>query len=70
ISIEPTFVEGSFTPPTLTDFKNSIGEASSQINRTLGKRKAIPPKPEVWSHFTKSITSDGVGKAKCNYYEK
>ncbi|MBA0552208.1 hypothetical protein Golob_023040 [Gossypium lobatum] len=39
MSIEPTSIEGSVTPPTSIDFKNSGVEASSQTKRTAGKRK-------------------------------
>ncbi|MBA0833793.1 hypothetical protein Goarm_006215, partial [Gossypium armourianum] len=51
---------GSVTPPTLTDSGNSVGEPSSQTKGTTGKRKAIPPRSEVWSHFTKIINSEGA----------
>ncbi|MFQ6647436.1 hypothetical protein Gotur_021617 [Gossypium turneri] len=40
---EPASIEGSVTPPTLTDSRNSVGEPSSQTKGTTGKRKAIPP---------------------------
>ncbi|KAK5836342.1 hypothetical protein PVK06_012126 [Gossypium arboreum] len=65
MSIEPTFVEGSVPPPTSTDFGKSLGEASSQTKRTTGKRKVIPQRLEVWSHFTKIINNDCASKAKC-----
>ncbi|MBA0693059.1 hypothetical protein Goari_010568, partial [Gossypium aridum] len=42
MSIEPTSVEGTVTPPTLIDFGNSVGEASSQTKGTTRKRKVIP----------------------------
>ncbi|MFQ6647437.1 hypothetical protein Gotur_021617 [Gossypium turneri] len=64
---EPASIEGSVTPPTLTDSRNSVGEPSSQTKGTTGKRKAIPPRSEVWSHFTKIINSEGASMSKCNY---
>ncbi|KAH1082658.1 hypothetical protein J1N35_022419 [Gossypium stocksii] len=40
MSTEPTSIEGSVTPPTSIDSKNSGVRASSQTNGTTGKRKA------------------------------
>ncbi|MBA0665947.1 hypothetical protein Goklo_002411, partial [Gossypium klotzschianum] len=68
--IKPTSIEDSVTPPTSTDSGNSIGEASSQTKETVGKRKVIFQRVEVWSHFTKIINSKGASKTKCNYCEK
>ncbi|MBA0664122.1 hypothetical protein Goklo_004171 [Gossypium klotzschianum] len=47
MSTGPTSIEGNVTPPTSIDSGNSIGEASSQTNRTIGKRKATPQRSEV-----------------------
>ncbi|XP_052482956.1 putative AC transposase [Gossypium raimondii] len=69
MSIEPTSIEGSVTPPTLIDSENSGVGASSQTKGTTGKRKATQ-RSEVWSHFTKIINSEGASKAKCNYCQK
>ncbi|PPD84255.1 hypothetical protein GOBAR_DD18805 [Gossypium barbadense] len=44
MSTEPASIEGSVTPPTFTDFENSVGETSIQTKGTTGKRKAIPPR--------------------------
>ncbi|MBA0814339.1 hypothetical protein Gohar_020175, partial [Gossypium harknessii] len=62
--IKPTSIEDSVTPPTSTDSGNLICEASSQTKETVGKRKVIPQRVEVWSHFTKIINSEGASKAK------
>nr|KJB36104.1 hypothetical protein B456_006G141300 [Gossypium raimondii] len=64
MSTEPTSIEGSVTPPTLIDSKNSRVGASSQTKETTGKRKVTPQRSEVWSHFTKIINSEGASKAK------
>ncbi|MBA0846198.1 hypothetical protein Goarm_023285, partial [Gossypium armourianum] len=64
IFTEPTSVEGSVTPHTSIDSRKSIGEASSQTKGTVGKRQAIPPRSEVWSHFTMIINSEGASKTK------
>ncbi|MFQ6652718.1 hypothetical protein Gotur_024448, partial [Gossypium turneri] len=42
MSTEPTSIEGSVTPPTSIDSKNSGVGASSQTMGTAGKRKATP----------------------------
>nr|KJB76715.1 hypothetical protein B456_012G102500 [Gossypium raimondii] len=57
MSTEPTSIEGSVTPPTSIDSKNSGVGASIQTKGTTGKRKAPPQ-------------SEGASKAKCNYCEK
>ncbi|KAK8675828.1 hypothetical protein V6N13_033891 [Hibiscus sabdariffa] len=66
-------LEGSFSPP-LTDSQNSTAAgASSQVNKSKGtsvKRKAMAPRSEVWSHFTKFVTSKGESKGRCNYCDK
>ncbi|KAK8594117.1 hypothetical protein V6N13_125927 [Hibiscus sabdariffa] len=66
-------LEGSFSPP-LTDSQNSTAVgASSQVNKSKGtsvKRKAMAPRSEVWSHFTKFVTSKGESKGRCNYCDK
>ncbi|MFQ6654152.1 hypothetical protein Gotur_025239, partial [Gossypium turneri] len=59
ISTKPTYIEGSIIPPTSIDSENSVGEASSQTNGTIGKRKTTLQRLEVWSHFTKIINSEG-----------
>ncbi|KAK8641910.1 hypothetical protein V6N13_011278 [Hibiscus sabdariffa] len=54
-------VEGSVSP-SLTDSGNSnAAGASSQSNttRVAAKRKTITPRSEVWSHFTKFVSSEG-----------
>ncbi|KAK5812898.1 hypothetical protein PVK06_028342 [Gossypium arboreum] len=40
MSTEPTSIEGSVAPPTSIDSENSRVGASSQIKRTIGRRKA------------------------------
>ncbi|KAH1120986.1 hypothetical protein J1N35_004146 [Gossypium stocksii] len=70
MSIEPTSIEGSVTPPTSIDSENLGVGASSQVEGTTGKRKAASQRSQVWSHFTKFINSDGASKAKCNYCQK
>ncbi|KAE8714815.1 hypothetical protein F3Y22_tig00110187pilonHSYRG00079 [Hibiscus syriacus] len=55
--------KGSVSPP-LSNSTNSTTEASSQINNTRGtasKRKAIPLRSEVWTHFTKFLNSEDWG---------
>ncbi|MBA0644244.1 hypothetical protein Goklo_028428, partial [Gossypium klotzschianum] len=42
MSIEPTSIEGSVTPPTSIDSENLGVGASSQTNETTEKRKATP----------------------------
>ncbi|MFQ6647617.1 hypothetical protein Gotur_021544, partial [Gossypium turneri] len=59
MSIEPTSIEGSVTPPTSIDSENSGVGASSQTKGITGKRKATQ-RSEVWSHFTKIINSEGA----------
>ncbi|MBA0849100.1 hypothetical protein Goshw_011355 [Gossypium schwendimanii] len=70
MSTEPTSIEGSVTPPTSIDSGNSVGEASSQTNGTIGKIKVIPQRSEGWSYLTKFMNSKGASNAKCNYCEK
>ncbi|MFQ6661425.1 hypothetical protein Gotur_029600, partial [Gossypium turneri] len=60
MSTEPTYIEGSVTPPTSIDFENSGVRASSQTKGTTGKRKVTPQRSEVWSYFTKIINSEGA----------
>ncbi|KAL4362779.1 hypothetical protein GQ457_04G027140 [Hibiscus cannabinus] len=65
-------VEGSVSP-SLTDSGNSnAAGASSQSNttRVAAKRKTITPRSEVWSHFTKFVSSEGQSKGKCNYCDR
>ncbi|KAG8491002.1 hypothetical protein CXB51_014142 [Gossypium anomalum] len=57
MSTEPTFIEGSVTPPTSIDSENLGVGASSQANVTTGKRKATPQ-----SHKGESI---GMVIEKC-----
>ncbi|PPD95884.1 hypothetical protein GOBAR_DD07094 [Gossypium barbadense] len=64
MSTEPTSIEGSVTPPTSIDSKNSGVGALIQTKGTTGKRKATPQRPEVWSHFTKIINSEGARSLK------
>ncbi|KAH1047513.1 hypothetical protein J1N35_038297 [Gossypium stocksii] len=70
MSTKPTSIKGNVILPTSIDSGNSVGEASNQTNGTIGKRKAIPQRSKVWSHFTKIINIDGASNAKCNYCEK
>ncbi|MFQ6649987.1 hypothetical protein Gotur_023166 [Gossypium turneri] len=70
MSTEPTSIEGSVTPPTSIDSKNSGVGASSQTKGTTRKRKVAPQRSEVWSHFTKIINSEGASKVKCNYCQR
>ncbi|KAK5839265.1 hypothetical protein PVK06_008041 [Gossypium arboreum] len=70
MSIEPISIESSVTSPTSIDSENSGVGTSSQIKETIEKRKSTPQRPEVWSHFTKIINSEGARKAKCNYCQK
>ncbi|KAL4283691.1 hypothetical protein GQ457_16G010400 [Hibiscus cannabinus] len=65
-------VEGSVSP-SLTDSGNSnAAGASSQSNttRVAAKQKTITPRSEVWSHFTKFVSSEGQSKGKCNYCDR
>ncbi|MBA0795657.1 hypothetical protein Gohar_006503, partial [Gossypium harknessii] len=64
MSTELTSVEDNVTPHSSTDSGKSVGKASSQTKGTTGKRKVIPQRLKVWSHFTKIINSEGASKAK------
>ncbi|MFQ6634798.1 hypothetical protein Gotur_011849 [Gossypium turneri] len=70
MSTEPIFVEGSVTPPTSIASGISIDKASSQTKGIARKKKIIPLRSEIWSHFTKIINNESASKAKCNYCEK
>ncbi|WRX10852.1 zinc finger protein [Theobroma cacao] len=34
------------------------------------KRKALPPRSEVWKHFTRFVNDQGEQKARCNYCDR
>ncbi|MFQ6634797.1 hypothetical protein Gotur_011849 [Gossypium turneri] len=64
MSTEPIFVEGSVTPPTSIASGISIDKASSQTKGIARKKKIIPLRSEIWSHFTKIINNESARSLK------
>ncbi|GAB2275312.1 hypothetical protein Dimus_010073 [Dionaea muscipula] len=64
IDLDIALMEGRIGPGVIKETQNSETQASEPSN----KRKKMQPRSQVWQHFTRSESSDGV-KAVCNYCE-
>ncbi|GAB2273392.1 hypothetical protein Dimus_008188 [Dionaea muscipula] len=64
IDLDIALMKGRIGLGVIKETQNSETQASEPSN----KRKKMQPRSQVWQHFTRSESSDGV-KAVCNYYE-
>ncbi|GAB2279387.1 hypothetical protein Dimus_014030 [Dionaea muscipula] len=67
IDLDIAVIEGRIGPGVMKETQNSETQASERTE-PCNKRMKMQPRSQVWQHFTRSESSDGV-KAVCNYYK-